>query len=116
MGAVEAGIEDLHHMRRVQALDRARFLLETADSFRAERGTEDLQRDETAIALVDRLGLIDTELHDRNGQVGRVERMAPTLPMRRAGTPAEVAEAVCWLLGERSSYTTGAHLDVSGGR
>lgn len=63
-----------------------------------------------------RLGLIDTELHDRNGQVGRVERMAPQIPMGRAGTPDEVAAAIVWLLGPASSYTTGAHLDVSGGR
>ncbi|WP_370288317.1 SDR family oxidoreductase [Nocardioides sp.] len=63
-----------------------------------------------------RLGLIDTELHERNGQHGRVTAMAPTLPMGRAGTPAEVARAICWLLGPQSSYSTGAHLDVSGGR
>ncbi|MGN6783300.1 MAG: SDR family oxidoreductase [Marmoricola sp.] len=63
-----------------------------------------------------RLGLIDTEIHDRNGQVGRVAEMAPTLPMGRAGTPDEVAAAVCWLLSSDASYTTGTFLDVSGGR
>lgn len=63
-----------------------------------------------------RLGLIDTEIHDRNGQVGRVDRMAPTLPMQRAGTPEEAAAAICWLLSTAASYTTGTFLDVSGGR
>ena len=63
-----------------------------------------------------RLGLIDTEIHDRNGQLGRVERMAPAIPMQRAADPSEVAAAIAWLLGEESSYSTGAHLDVSGGR
>lgn len=63
-----------------------------------------------------RLGLIDTELHERNGQHGRVASMAPSLPMGRAGTADEVARAICWLLGADSSYSTGAHLDVSGGR
>lgn len=63
-----------------------------------------------------RLGLIDTEIHDRNGQVGRVQRMAPAIPMARAGTPDEVAAAICWLLSEAASYTTGTFLDVSGGR
>lgn len=63
-----------------------------------------------------RLGLIDTELHERNGQHGRVASMAPSLPMGRAGSPDEVARAICWLLGADSSYSTGAHLDVSGGR
>lgn len=63
-----------------------------------------------------RLGLIDTEIHDRNGQVGRVERMASAIPMQRAAQPEEVAAAIAWLLGAEASYTTGAHLDVSGGR
>ncbi|WP_232676556.1 SDR family oxidoreductase [Nocardioides sp. R-C-SC26] len=63
-----------------------------------------------------RLGLIDTEIHDRNGQAGRVERMAPGIPLGRAGAPEEVARAIAWLLGEESSYTTGTHLDVAGGR
>lgn len=63
-----------------------------------------------------RLGLMDTEIHERNGQAGRVERLAPSIPMGRAGTPEEAAAAIVWLLSEESSYTTGAHLDVSGGR
>jgi NAD(P)-dependent dehydrogenase (short-subunit alcohol dehydrogenase family) len=63
-----------------------------------------------------RLGLIDTEIHARNGVPERLERLAPTVPMKRAGSADEAARAICWLLGDRASYTTGAHLDVSGGR
>ncbi|MBM7520376.1 SDR family oxidoreductase [Nocardioides nitrophenolicus] len=63
-----------------------------------------------------RLGLIDTEIHARNGEPGRLARVAPSVPMGRPGTPTEAAAAVCWLLDESSSYTTGAVLDVSGGR
>jgi NAD(P)-dependent dehydrogenase (short-subunit alcohol dehydrogenase family) len=63
-----------------------------------------------------RLGLMDTEIHERNGQAGRLERLAPAVPMQRAGAADEAAAAVAWLLGEESSYTTGTHLDVSGGR
>jgi NAD(P)-dependent dehydrogenase (short-subunit alcohol dehydrogenase family) len=37
-------------------------------------------------------GLIDTDLHAANGAPDRLERLAPTIPMRRAGTAAEVAE------------------------
>lgn len=63
-----------------------------------------------------RPGLIETEIHERNGQAGRLDRLGPTVPMKRAGTAEEVAAAICWLLSDRSSYTTGTLLDVSGGR
>ena len=42
--------------------------------------------------------------------------MAPQLPMQRAGTAEEVAEAIVWLLGDESSYCTGSFVDVTGGR
>jgi len=63
-----------------------------------------------------RLGLFDTDIHARNGEPGRVQRLAPSVPMKRAGSPDEAAAAICWLLSDEASYTTGAHLDVSGGR
>jgi NAD(P)-dependent dehydrogenase (short-subunit alcohol dehydrogenase family) len=63
-----------------------------------------------------RLGLIDTDIHVRNGEPARLERLAPTVPMGRAGAPGEAAAAIAWLLSDEASYTTGAHLDVSGGR
>ena len=36
--------------------------------------------------------------------------------MGRAGLPAEVADAVLWLLGDDAGYCTGSVLDVAGGR
>jgi NAD(P)-dependent dehydrogenase (short-subunit alcohol dehydrogenase family) len=36
--------------------------------------------------------------------------------MQRPGTADEVAQAIVWLLSPAASYTTGALLDVSGGR
>ena len=63
-----------------------------------------------------RLGLMDTDIHARNGEPGRLDRVAPSIPMGRPGTPTEAAAAICWLLDDASSYTTGAVLDVSGGR
>ena len=59
-----------------------------------------------------RPGFIDTSIH----QPGRLERVVPAVPMRRAGAPDEVAEAILWLLSDAASYTSGALLDVSGGR
>ena len=63
-----------------------------------------------------RPGVIATEIHASGGQPERATRLAPTLPMQRAGTADEVAQAIVWLLSPAASYTTGALLDVGGGR
>jgi short-subunit dehydrogenase len=61
-------------------------------------------------------GLIITDIHAKAGLGERIQTMAPTVPMRRAGTADEVAEAIVWLLSPASSYVTGALLPVGGGR
>ena len=61
-------------------------------------------------------GIIDTEIHASGGQPDRAQRMGPQIPMQRPGTADEVAQAIVWLLSEDASYTTGALLDVGGGR
>jgi NAD(P)-dependent dehydrogenase (short-subunit alcohol dehydrogenase family) len=63
-----------------------------------------------------RPGLIETDIHASGGQPDRAKRIGATTPMGRAGRPEEVAEAIVWLLGDGASYTTGAILDVAGGR
>jgi NAD(P)-dependent dehydrogenase (short-subunit alcohol dehydrogenase family) len=61
-------------------------------------------------------GIIDTEIHASGGDPGRVDRVKASIPMQRAGTAEEVATAILWLLSDEASYTTGALIDVSGGR
>lgn len=61
-------------------------------------------------------GFIETGLHAANGAPDRLERLTPGIPMQRPGIPSEVAEAVLWLLSPAASYTTGAILEVTGGR
>ncbi len=63
-----------------------------------------------------RPGIIATDIHASGGEPDRAERLAPQVPMRRAGSADEVAAAIVWLLSDAASYTTGAILDVSGGR
>ena len=63
-----------------------------------------------------RPGIIETDIHASGGLPHRAREMAPQVPMQRSGTAREVAESIVWLLGESSSYTTGALLDVTGGR
>jgi NAD(P)-dependent dehydrogenase (short-subunit alcohol dehydrogenase family) len=63
-----------------------------------------------------RPGVIDTEIHASGGLPDRVSQIAGQLPMQRAGTAHEVAEAIVWLMSETSSYTTGSIVDVTGGR
>jgi NAD(P)-dependent dehydrogenase (short-subunit alcohol dehydrogenase family) len=63
-----------------------------------------------------RPGIIETDIHGSGGEPERAAQMAPLVPMQRAGSAEECAAAIVWLLSEEASYTTGAVLDVTGGR
>ncbi|MBW7469563.1 SDR family oxidoreductase [Marinobacter sp. F4218] len=63
-----------------------------------------------------RPGFIHTDIHATGGEPGRVERLAPGIPLKRGGTSEEVANAICWLLSDEASYVTGSFIDVAGGR
>jgi NAD(P)-dependent dehydrogenase (short-subunit alcohol dehydrogenase family) len=63
-----------------------------------------------------RPGVIYTDIHASGGEPDRVERVKGAVPMRRGGRVEEVAHAILWLLSDEASYTTGAFIDVAGGR
>ena len=63
-----------------------------------------------------RPGIIDTDIHASGGQPNRAHESAVLIPMQRPGSSDEVAAAIVWLLSDAAAYTTGAILDVSGGR
>ena len=63
-----------------------------------------------------RPGLTETDIHATAGQPDRAQRLGATTPMGRAADPLEIAEPILWLLSDAASYTSGAILDVSGGR
>jgi NAD(P)-dependent dehydrogenase (short-subunit alcohol dehydrogenase family) len=63
-----------------------------------------------------RPGIIATDIHASGGTPDRAAQMAPLVPMQRAGSADEVAAAIVWLMSDEASYTTGAVLDVTGGR
>jgi len=63
-----------------------------------------------------RPGFIYTGLHAKGGEPGRLDRVKALVPMQRGGQPEEVASAILWLLSEEASFTTGAIIDVAGGR
>ncbi len=63
-----------------------------------------------------RPGVIHTDIHAAGGEPDRVERVKASVPMGRGGQAEEIAEAIIWLASEQASYTSGALLDVAGGR
>ncbi len=59
---------------------------------------------------------IYTDMHASGGEPGRVDRVKDSVPMKRGGTPDEVANAILWLLSKEASFTTGTFIDVTGGK
>lgn len=63
-----------------------------------------------------RPGFIHTTIHASGGEPDRIARLQNAIPLRRGGEAEEVARAILWLMSPEASYSTGALLDVSGGR
>ena len=61
-------------------------------------------------------GLVETDIHSAAGEPDRLQRLSPSIPMKRAARPAEIAAGVIWLLSPAASYVTGTILEIGGGR
>lgn len=61
-------------------------------------------------------GIIDTDIHALTGVTDALPMLAQQIPLRRLGTPEEVARAILWLLSDEASYAVGTMLSVTGGR
>lgn len=85
------------------------------DSFTIGLGREVAEEGIRVVAVAP--GLTETEIHARStGEPGRVQRMTPAIPMKRAGSAEEVANAVMYMVSDQASYITATTLRVSGGR
>ena len=62
-------------------------------------------------------GFIHTPMVDRytGNQPEANERLARNAPLKRLGTPEEVAEAVVWLCSDAAAFITGHALAIDGG-
>jgi 3alpha(or 20beta)-hydroxysteroid dehydrogenase len=60
-------------------------------------------------------GMIDTGMTREHGGDAAMEYGASKVPMRRVGTPADIAPLYVYLASDESGYTTGAEIAVDGG-
>lgn len=63
-----------------------------------------------------RPAFIYTDIHADGGEPERVDRIKESIPLKRGGVAIEVAEAILWLASDKSSYSTGTFIDVTGGK
>ncbi len=59
--------------------------------------------------------VIDTPMNAKTAP-NVLEHITSLIPMKRVGTPEEVAELIAWLTSDKVSFSTGAVYDISGGR
>ena len=60
-------------------------------------------------------GMINTSFHDIHTASAARENLHNTAPLRREGEAVEVADLVCYLSSNESSYITGTNIDINGG-
>jgi NAD(P)-dependent dehydrogenase (short-subunit alcohol dehydrogenase family) len=62
-------------------------------------------------------GPVETEMLNRfTGNADRKAGLIAGVPLRRAGTPDEIAQAIVFLASDKASFVTGQILDINGGK
>ena len=62
-------------------------------------------------------GPVDTGMLDRfTGSEQRKAGLLASIPLRRAGKPEELADAILFLASDKASFVTGQIINVNGGR
>jgi 3-oxoacyl-[acyl-carrier protein] reductase len=60
-------------------------------------------------------GVIDTPYHEQFSSPEMMKTYAGMIPLGRVGTPAEVAEVICFLASDAASYLAGETIEINGG-
>jgi len=59
--------------------------------------------------------ILGTPFHETHTSKEAIERIIPSIPLKQAGRPEDVARAIVFLAGEYDGFITGAVLDINGG-
>lgn len=59
--------------------------------------------------------ILETRFHQTHTTPESADQTVKSIPLGRAGTPADVARVVAFLAGEYNGFTTGATIDINGG-
>jgi 3-oxoacyl-[acyl-carrier protein] reductase len=60
-------------------------------------------------------GVIDTRYHEQFSSPEMMKTYAGMIPLGRIGTPAEVAQVICFLASDAASYLAGETIEINGG-
>ncbi|MGX1856661.1 SDR family NAD(P)-dependent oxidoreductase [Dietzia sp. NPDC055340] len=100
-----------------------KFASEVSFAYQATKGAVRMMSKSAALALgshgirVNTIlpGLVDTDFIAKQKAAGAINQSVGRIPIGRIGEPAEISEAVLFLLSDGASYISGAELVVDGG-
>jgi len=60
-------------------------------------------------------GVVDTRYHEQFSTADMMKAYVGMIPLGRIGTPAEVAQVICFLASDAASYLAGETIEINGG-